>query len=254
MNLRISNGSNFTEFYFANTNTMKTFLLACMLLPSVFLYAQRNVDLELTMTSPQDGEYIPPMQSFALTILVTNVGATDLLASDSVVYYMLMDGDTITFQPQNTNHFFYTGNELQTGESFTINRPMVFDVSFNGMDVDLCVFVKPYSMANPVADSLLANNTDCVTIHVMEEPAGIDEEETAWVSVFPNPATGQFTIETKESQLQAVSAIDAQGRRIELVTNPTNSVDCTLLANGIYQLEITTSKGIVYTKLVINNP
>ncbi|MES2556265.1 MAG: T9SS type A sorting domain-containing protein [Bacteroidota bacterium] len=233
---------------------MKAFLLACMILPPVFFFAQRNVDLELTMTSPQDGEYIPPMQSFALTVSVTNVGASDLLASDSVVYYMLMDGDTITFQPQNTNHFFYSGNELQTTESFTINRPMVFDVSFDGMDVELCVFVKPYSLANPLSDSLLGNNSDCVTIHIMEEPAGIDEEEAAFVSVYPNPATGQFTVETKDAQLEALTAIDAQGRRIELVTNPTNSIDCSLLANGMYQLEITTSNGIVYKKLVINNP
>lgn len=250
------NRSNFTAFSIEkpNANTMKTLLLACMMLPFVISFAQRNVDLELTVTSPQDGEYIPPLQTFSFTVSVTNTGATDLLAADSIKYYMLMDGDTITFQPQNTNHFFYSGNELQTSESFTISRPMGFDASFDGMDVELCVFVRPYSLDNPVSDSILGNNSDCVLIHVMEEPVGLNEEEEAFVSVYPNPATGQFTVDTKDAQLLSVNAIDAQGRRAKLVTNPNNSIDCSVLANGIYQLEITTSTGMVYKKLVIHNP
>lgn len=36
-------------------------------------FAQRNVDLELTVTSPQDGEYIPPIQFFPFTVSVKNV-------------------------------------------------------------------------------------------------------------------------------------------------------------------------------------
>ncbi|HLP56785.1 MAG TPA: T9SS type A sorting domain-containing protein [Fluviicola sp.] len=231
---------------------MKRLLLAFLFIPSIAAFAQRNVDLELTVTSPQDGEYIPPMQSFQLTVSVTNAGATDLLAADSVVYYMLMDGDTITFQPQNTNHFFYSGNELQTSESFSINRPMGFDVSFDGMDVELCVFVKPYSLANPVSDSILGNNTDCVTIHVSEEPAGLDEGTAALVSVYPNPAAGQFIIDTKGAQLLALNAVDSRGRRIELAANST--IDCSALANGVYQLEILTSNGKALKRLVINNP
>jgi len=206
------------------------------------------------MTSPQDGEYIPSMQFFALTVSVKNVGAADLLASDSVAYYLLMNGDTLTFQPENTNHYFYTGNALQTGESFTITRQMGFDASFDGMDVELCIFVKPFSLNDPVADSLLANNTDCSTIHVMADPAGVTETESASVFVYPNPATDQFTIDANGAQLESVSAIDAQGRRIKLVTNQNQHVECSLLANGLYQLEITTSNGIVLKKLVINNP
>lgn len=229
-------------------------LIAATGLFSFSFFAQRSVDLELTITNPQDGEYIPPMQFFPLTVSVKNVGTTNLLTSDSVAYYMLMNGDTITFQPENTNHFFYSGNALQTGESFSINRQMGFDVSFDGQDVDLCVFVKPYSLLDPVSDSLLADNTDCVTIHVMNDPASVDEVVSASVSVFPNPATGQFTINTKEAQLLAVNAIDPQGRRIELVTNADKSIDCSSLANGMYQLEITTSNGIALKKLVINNP
>ena len=223
------------------------------LLPLTF-FAQRAVDLELTMTSPQDGEYIPSMQFFALTVSVKNVGVADLLATDSVAYYLLMNGDTITFQPENTNHYFYTGNALQTGESFTITRQMGFDASFDGMDVDVCIFVKPFSSNDPVADSLSTNNTDCATIHVMTDPAGVDETESASVFVYPNPATDQFNIHANGAQLESVSAIDAQGRRFELVTNPNQHVDCSLLANGLYQLEITTSNGIVLKKLVINNP
>lgn len=223
------------------------------LLPLTFL-AQRAVDLELTMTSPQDEEYIPPMQMFALTVSVKNVGATDLLASDSVAYYLLMNGDTLTFQPENSNHYFYTGNALSTGESFTITRQMGFDNSFDGLDVELCIFVKPFSSIDPVADGLLANNTDCATIHVMEEPVGIYETESAAVLVYPNPATDHFTIDANGAQLESVSAFDAQGRRIELVTNQNQHVDCSLLANGLYQLEITTSNGIILKKLVINNP
>lgn len=217
-------------------------------------FAQRNVDLELTVTNPQDGEYIPPNQFFPFTVSVKNVGTTNLLASDSVAYYLLMNGDTITFQPENTNHFFYTGNALQTGDSFSINRQMGFDVSLDGQDVELCVFVKPYSLLDPVSDSLLTDNTDCVTIHVMNDPAGVDEVVNASVSVFPNPAAGQFTIDAKEAQLLTVNALDAQGRRIELVTNANKSIDCSSLANGMYQLEIMTSNGIALKKLVINNP
>lgn len=217
-------------------------------------FAQRNVDLELTLTSPSDGEYIPPNQVFPFTVSVKNVGNTNLLASDSVAYYLLMNGDTLAFQPDNNNHIFYTGNALQTGESFSINRQMGFDVSLDGQDVDLCVFVKPYSLLDPVSDSLLIDNTDCVTIHVMNDPAGLDEEHASLVTIYPNPAANQFMIDTKEAQLEMVNAIDAQGRRFKLVTNTDKFIDCSTLANGMYQLEITTSNGIVLKKLVINNP
>ncbi|MDH4472607.1 MAG: T9SS type A sorting domain-containing protein [Fluviicola sp.] len=229
-------------------------LIAVTGLFPISFFAQRNVDLELTMTSPSDGEYIPPGQIFPFTVSVKNVGTTNLLTTDSVAYYLLMNGDTLTFQPDNINHIFYTGNALQTGESFSINRQMGFDVSLDGQDVDLCVFVKPYSLLDPVSDSLLTDNTDCVTIHVMNDPASLDEEQAASVSIYPNPAASQFKIDIKDAQLQSVNAIDAQGRSIKLVTNANKFIDCSTLANGMYQLEITTSNGIALKKLVINNP
>lgn len=230
---------------------MKTLatLFTGLFLVSASAVAQRDIDLQLTLITPADGEYIPPMQNFPITVSVKNVGTTNLEAADSVAWYLLMNGDTITFQPQNENHVFFTGNFLAPGDSVSFTRYMGFDASFQDMIIDLCVFVRPFSEADPATDPQLGNNTDCATINVMNDPAGLEEWSAIRIRVSPNPATDQFTV-LAEKPVKSVGLIDASGKAVAVNVSGT-TVDCRGVEPGTYFVVVETTEGKALQRIVI---
>ena len=223
-----------------------------MLLLCAAAFAQRPVNLELTLTSPGNDSYHPPMQSFAIDVLLTNTGTESFNATDSVKYYLLIDGDSLVFQPQNENHLEYTGFSLLPGASHPIARMMIFDNSFQDMDVELCVYVKPFNAASPIADPDLSDNKDCATIHVMEEPvAGLTEAGQEQLLIFPNPATGILAIESSAA-IRSLTIRDASGKTVKTQQAGFSSVDCSDFENGIYFFSVETAAGTEMRRVVIS--
>jgi hypothetical protein len=81
------------------------------------------------------------------------------------------------------------------------------------------------------------------------------EQDLPSVSVYPNPATNQFTVEIENPQDHSnIQLIDARGRIVvkELIYDKIliNSKD---LAAGVYLLEVKSEEGFYYRKKLLVN-
>ena len=72
------------------------------------------------------------------------------------------------------------------------------------------------------------------------------------INVYPNPTNGKFIIETTAKENQAIQVYDLNGRLAfsKIITHKTN-IDATILNEGIYNLVIKSSEGIINKKLVV---
>ena len=73
--------------------------------------------------------------------------------------------------------------------------------------------------------------------------------EVAAIKVFPNPTSGQLTIERID--VREVSIFDGYGRRAARYVKPGNDIDISGLPTGIYYLRITDTDNGIYTSRVV---
>jgi hypothetical protein len=79
----------------------------------------------------------------------------------------------------------------------------------------------------------------------------LDELPGVELTLVPNPATTELNISLTGATLQLLNVIDAFGRT---VINSTDShIQLGNVANGVYQVRITTDKGTSLRKLIVNN-
>jgi len=73
------------------------------------------------------------------------------------------------------------------------------------------------------------------------------------ITVYPNPTTGELTIDNGQLTINNVEIFDIYGRNVTPHTpylTPLTSYDLTVFPAGIYFLKITTENGIVMKKVI----
>lgn len=191
--------------------------------------AQRQFNLAMVLTSPNNQTTVNVGEPFNLSIIVFNYDTTVFQASDTVEYYMLMSGDTTVFAPDNVNHLDYTNHQLNPMQHFDISRTMMCSESMAGMSVDICVYIKPKNGADPMVDTDYNDNKQCVTINVNPTNLGLPENSATTANVFPNPATTHFY-----PGIEHPVITDLNGAVTKADLNADGSIDCSNWANGVY--------------------
>jgi hypothetical protein len=233
---------------------MKRILLSLsMILLCFFGNAQRLLDLQLTITDPQNNDTIEADGPFNFSVNVKNVDSVESLeAADSVYYYFILFGDTTIFAQNNQNHLDYTGNSLAPTQSFNIPRVIGFSNQFIGMTVDLCVYVKPKNGQNLIDDPNQSNNMECVTVHVISTNLSVSTNELSTIKIAPNPANDQFNlIGVDENSI--VSVLDVQGNSLDFNRNNGEQIDCSDWKNGVYFIHIANSEGSFIQRMVVSH-
>jgi hypothetical protein len=109
-----------------------------------------------------------------------------------------------------------------------------------------------FSTNNPVwnanKDSWSSYSEDCPGVCVT---ANTDEMSNNYVLAFPNPTSGQFSVESNQS-IERLELIGLDGRTITSYKN-TNLVDISNCQSGIYNLNIYFSNGQKSTQKIIKN-
>lgn len=227
-------------------------LLLGLSLLCFFGISQRPLDLELTLTSPTNDTTIEGGQTFNLIVSVKNIDTSDLEVTDSVYYYLLMYGDTMTFAPSNQNHLEYTGNLLHPAESFEISRVMAFSNQFEGMTVDLCIYAKPMNGVDSLFDPNESNNMDCISVNVVSSNLSVAKNESPAIQLVPNPANDYFNlIGVDENSLTSV--VDLHGNAINLIRNSMEVIDCSTWPNGVYLVRVSNSEGNFVRRMVVSH-
>jgi len=77
-----------------------------------------------------------------------------------------------------------------------------------------------------------------------------EKEQNLW-KIFPNPTTGELTMDNGQWTIQSIEIFDVYGRKVlESPLTVLQSYDLTVLQPGIYFLKITTEKGIITKKVI----
>jgi len=93
---------------------------------------------------------------------------------------------------------------------------------------------------------------------LVQDCTGIDEKEDDEIAVFPNPATGIFTVTLKTNDVVNLEIFNALGKLVYKMQNlqidgKTNiQVDAAGFSEGLYYLEINGAKTNLIEKIIIN--
>jgi len=127
------------------------------------------------------------------------------------------------------------------------NTPTEQDILYNN-PIEIAegtTILKAKAFKNAMEPSDVASATYSVSV-------GIHEWETQ-INVFPNPTTGQLTIDNGQLIINNVEIFDVYGRKILVPTlTVLRSYDLTVFQPGVYFVKISTEKGIVIKKIIKN--
>jgi hypothetical protein len=101
-----------------------------------------------------------------------------------------------------------------------------------------------------IEDLIIITEKKCHKLSVSESP------NAQSFSIFPNPATREFTISSFEFRITNVEIFDVYGRKLLLHTAdrlPQTTIDVSHLQSGIYFIRIDSEQGSVTQKVIVKN-
>lgn len=100
----------------------------------------------------------------------------------------------------------------------------------------------------------VTGNMDALLAKIDVNANGVQEQNSLNVSIFPNPANHQITIETDVADNYSVKIKSVNGQTVlSQIMSGTNraTIDICELSSGVYFLELATSKGVRVKKLIV---
>ncbi len=99
--------------------------------------------------------------------------------------------------------------------------------------------------SNVTANLTERNFTATSTVNTLE----IGREDAS-VKMYPNPTTGQLRITNYELRIEKVEIYDISGKMLQQIANPSQEINISHLAKGIYLVKVKTAGGEVVKKIV----
>ncbi len=234
--------------------------------------AQRQTDLPVTVTSPQNGALLLPNVSTVFAISLKNNGPANLI-----------DGDTIFFSTSLNNYTtvggFILDSTLAAGQSlartidvFSNNGQAQTDMPFpvclnilNPNTAGITIGGLPVSVSYNDPDT--GNNRNCVTVTLkgsggtgINDPVPDSKKE---LSFYPNPAqqSSTFTITLSQAGKVQLAVYDTRGKKAATADYGTQQAGRAIplelntsdLPTGLYFVEVSTTSGIYRGKLVVQH-
>jgi hypothetical protein len=170
-------------------------------------------------------------------------GAVTKVGNQSIGVQSFSLNGSSTIDPINMIYYFISGS---------MNGIAIYGVS---LQTGLVVSQAPISNAGALYFDMMRIQSDCYESQPtrLESSASIEEPllNTANVLVYPNPFLDQLTI-SSETELQKIELYQANGLLLFVkdLSDKTFSIETSELKNGIYFLQITTSKGKEIVKIL----
>jgi|GEM_PF-1669553 len=103
------------------------------------------------------------------------------------------------------------------------------------------------------------NSTSSLITHVnvlnANSTTGINNQAklvTTQLNIYPNPSNGNFVVETNDADTKTLQVYDVNGKLVLVLSiNGNTTIDASNLNNGIYNLNISSSTGVINKRLVI---
>ncbi|MBI3135425.1 MAG: T9SS type A sorting domain-containing protein [Bacteroidetes bacterium] len=94
-----------------------------------------------------------------------------------------------------------------------------------------------------------SNTPAVVDITVTDYQAGLVENQTGSVSLYPNPASKQITVQVTET-IQQIRIFTVEGKLLMTRVSDETLVDISKLENGVYILEVKTASGLFTSRFI----
>jgi subtilisin family serine protease len=144
-----------------------------------------------------------------------------------------------------------TIDQQVTSSSLVASAGTYFDWTLNGAPINgendqTLIITPPYGTY-----TVEVYNTDgCSAVSVNEiVTAGIDEHNYVTINVYPNPAESNIQVLVDEN-VETAFLFDLNGNQIQLNRNNGNNFSLNGIAQGVYTLQVTTVKGIFFSKII----
>ncbi|MEO8759664.1 MAG: T9SS type A sorting domain-containing protein [Bacteroidia bacterium] len=177
---------------------------------------------------------------------IYTVGNTTFTNTPVSNYYLMRDDN-------NTGVWGLVGSVTGTQTSLTDPNFSTFQNTANWrVDADGFNCTPTLRLANG------NNSTDAAKIkshsnQANNRAAGINKITSGQnISIYPNPASSNFVVETTSAEKQQLQLIDVTGKIIlqQTITGKT-TIDANLLSDGVYNISIIGNNGVINKKLVI---
>lgn len=168
------------------------------------------------------------------------------MTADTIIPRSVNTVKTITSRIMRTDRAFNAG----CGAPLSLNM-----VSLDG-NIQRSQWLGFYETPFVTADYTPTNSTTVVPVSILtkgECPTSIvrsDDLDLPIMKVYPNPSTGDFTIESEAASIKSIRVFDVASRLILTKQNSLSSVFFTIDQAGTYFLHIETTKGQIIKKIV----
>jgi len=181
-----------------------------------------------------------------VTVLVTNANACNGVGTSAPI--------SITFNANPTAVGSFTTNGNVATFANTSTGATSYSWDFGDMtNSSAAAPIHAYAANGSYTVTLTAINGNCsdVTTFNVNIAVSLDELPGVALSLVPNPATTSFNVALTGASLELVTVIDAFGRTILNSTEAT--INLNQVANGMYNVVVSTNKGTSVRKLIVNN-
>lgn len=239
---------------------MKKILLLVAVIATAFtLNAQRTVDIEVTLTSPVNGDPIRAGKNFDLTFTVKNNGPDIIKATDTIATFLVLGNSIQT----NTGSANVAGADILKDSSVTFTRTgfNVSGGSSGNLSVCALAVLVQRSGADTVVDNIPGgNNVSCA---ITTYSVGLGEELSSnklSASSYPNPVSneGVITYTLVNSEDVSVKIFDMAGRMVANVFEGKQDAgeqavkfDASNLESGIYFYQLNAGEVSVTNKIIV---
>ena len=184
--------------------------------------------------SVTDGELTSNQMVMTVTVTALDVNSAPILTA--VTNKSIRQGETLTLTMDDVTATDAEGDALQlviaNGNNYTVSGNTITPTTG---------FTGTLSVGISVTDGELTSNQMVMSVTVT--PAtGIDDNNTATVSAYPNPFTDYLVVESEE-QIRSVSFINLLGKTVQRTSMPETRISTQNLLPGIYLVKVDFAKG-----------
>ncbi|MBA3829022.1 MAG: T9SS type A sorting domain-containing protein [Taibaiella sp.] len=227
----------------------RTFLLSLLyLLITSAAFAQKNI--AVILISPAPGANIDSGETVYTVSQLYNYSTDTLKNSDSVVVELSVNGN------RKLQGLVLLTTDVPPGDYYEFGFPLTWTVTTDVNNADYCVKV---FMAHE-SDPDTTNNTNCIKVNFRapRHSSGISPvSNEASVSVYPNPASSQLTIQSQEAMDDLLSIYTLDGRILtsQRVVGMQKTISLAGFPDGTCIYTLSNSSGVKYKTgtLVIRN-
>ncbi len=228
-------------------------LLSVITMCSLTSFAQRHVDLELTMISPANNQALEQGTAFPMNAVVKSLGSDIILPSDTIKLQMFLDNYPLSIASgSSVDSFFKISQRLMNyGDTVQVNIPM--HIMFSGYH-SFCLQVSlANNTASAVTDPNAANDKQCAFLNIFPTAVSSTSFENK-VKVYPVPAKDVINWEAGDAfNPSQITLYDFMGRVAyrNATSGKSGQVNVSSFAKGVYQLQLIGADNKMVSKRIV---